>query len=294
MQVVLLPKGSEAPGETARPFVTPDYVRSLCDVEYQGHVQNIGWMDWTKNGNHIGTMGSGLRLEAFSMKLGGHFAQNSSVSYQAHLQSTGWQGWKTQGQTAGETGTAKRIECFQVSLNGEAAAVYDVYYHAYVQNYGWLDWAKNGGWAGTTDGSLRIEAISVMLVPKGQPAPGPTSRPYIKIEKYPQASAVLNQIGRSLPAAFAWSVNMPYQTMATSPVLSCRQYADYGFVHYRGNCYVMAATFCEMARALGYRAFFMAGSVPSLGGGLPPHGWVEIEEPDGLWVYDPDFNTKPG
>lgn len=294
MQAVLVLKGSEAPGETERPFITPDYVKTLCDIEYQGHSQNVGWMEWTKNGNHIGTMGKSLRLEAFQMKLGGHFAQNSGVNYQAHLQNTGWQGWRSQGQVAGETGTSKRIECFQVSLSGEAAAVYDVYYHAYVQNYGWLDWAKNGQWAGTTDGGLRIEALSVVLVPKNQPAPGPTARPYIKIEKYPQASEVLNRIGRSLPAAFAWSVNMPYQTMATSPVLSCRAYANYGFVNYRGNCYVMAATFCEMARALGYRAFFMAGSVPSVSGGLTPHGWVEIEEPDGLWVYDPDFQHETG
>ena len=294
MQAVLVPKGSEAPGETARPFVTTDYVRTLCDIEYQGHVQNIGWMDWAKNGSQIGTTGRALRLEAFQMKLGGHFAQSSGVSYQAHLQNTGWQGWKSQEQVAGETGTAKRVECFQVSLTGEAAEVYDVYYHAYVENYGWLDWAKNGQWAGTTNGGLRVEALAVALVPKGQPAPGPTARRYIKIERYPQASAVLNRIGRSLPAAFAWSAGMPYQTMATSPVLSCRQYADYGFVHYRGNCYVMAATFCEMARALGYRAFFMAGSVPSLSGGLTPHGWVEIEEPDGLWVYDPDFQHETG
>ena len=55
----------------------------------------------------------------------------------------------------------------------------------HAQDYGWLDWAKNGESAGTEGYSKRLEGIQIVLVKKGENAPGSTSRPFIyKMIKY--------------------------------------------------------------------------------------------------------------
>ena len=39
------------------------------DVYYRVHVQNYGWLAWTKNGQNAGTIGKGLRLESLQVVL---------------------------------------------------------------------------------------------------------------------------------------------------------------------------------------------------------------------------------
>ena len=39
------------------------------DVYYRAHVQNIGWMDWVKNGELAGTTGRSLQMEALEIEL---------------------------------------------------------------------------------------------------------------------------------------------------------------------------------------------------------------------------------
>ena len=185
VEIQLIPKGGAAPGETTRPFITREYIASLCQVNYQTHVQNIGWQNWVKNGEMAGTTGRGLRVEAFLANLSGEMAEGSNIAYQAHVQNVGWQGWKNANQAAGTIGAGRRVECLQMQLGGKAAIFYDIYYHVHVQNIGWLEWAKNGEWAGTTNGGLRVEAMSVVLVPKGSPAPGPTGDHYRYIPPKP-------------------------------------------------------------------------------------------------------------
>lgn len=116
----------------------------------------------------------------------------------------------------------------------------------------------------------------------------------IDYDFFPQANAVLNQIGRNLQAAYNWSASLTYWRQNYSPDMGTRWYADIGFNQHRGNCYVMAATFTEMARALGYDAHQVVGYVPHRGGGDAPHSWVEIDEADGTWVYDPNFTNEKG
>lgn len=111
-------------------------------------------------------------------------------------------------------------------------------------------------------------------------------------DNYPQANAVLNRIGRNLWKAYNWSANLKYWRQYYSPNMGTRWYANIGFTQHRGNCYVMAATFTEMARALGYNAHQVVGYVPHLGGGDAPHSWVEIDEKDGTWVYDPNLTNE--
>ena len=56
-----------------------------------------------------------------------------------------------------------------------------------------------------------------------------------------------------------------------------------------GNCYRYSALFCWLARALGYDARVVSGWVPSSSRGRAPHGWVEINQDGGTYVYDPDM-----
>ena len=73
---------------------------------------------------------------------------------------------------------------------------------------------------------------------------------------------------------------------------SMEWYADYGFKNRKGNCYVMAAMFCEMARVLGYEAHQISGRVPLRAGGYGAHSWVEVKIGDTFYVFDPDFQNE--
>ena len=107
-----------------------------------------------------------------------------------------------------------------------------------------------------------------------------------------QASERLDSIGWDLRKAFNWAAGCSYQTQSTN--LTSRQYADYTFRNRRGNCYGMAAVFYEMAKALGYEAYHMSGSVPLASGGYGPHSWVEVIMNGTTYVCDPDFTHETG
>ena len=157
-------------------------VSSSPSISYQTHVQDFGWQSWKSNGEVSGTVGQSKRLEGISIKLSNI---NGSIEYKTHVQDIGWQDWKSNGQMSGTSGQSKRLEAIKVKLSGEAANQYDVYYRVHAQDYGWLDWAKNGESAGTEGYSKRLEGIQIVLVKKGEKAPGSTSRPFIyKMIKY--------------------------------------------------------------------------------------------------------------
>lgn len=191
VQIELVAKGGDAPGSTEHPYMTPEILLANTSIQYQSHVQNLGWQDWCADGATSGTTGQGLAVEAFQIKLDGLAAGCSSVGYQAYVQDIGWQGWRSSGQIAGTTGQGRRVEAFQVNLSGVAAQAFDVYYQAHVRNYGWLGWAKNGEWAGTSNGGLRLEGYNVKLVRKGAPAPGGTGNHFIKCKASAWVPAII-------------------------------------------------------------------------------------------------------
>ena len=172
IQIVLVPKGGAAPGSTAQPFVDKG-VQPV--VSYQSHVQDIGWQGFVSNGVTSGTNGQSKRLEAMQIQLAN---VDGGIEYKTHVQDYGWMDWVNNGATSGTSGQSKRLEAIQIRLTGNAANQYDIYYRVHAQNIGWMDWAVNGASAGTAGYSYRLEAIQVVLVPKGQPAPGPTARPF--------------------------------------------------------------------------------------------------------------------
>jgi len=172
IQIKLVPKGEAAPGSTARPYA--DYYATPI-VNYQTHVQKVGWQKYVNNGATSGTVGQSKRLEAISLVLQ-HVT--GGIEYRTHVQGIGWMDWVADGRMSGTSGQSKRLEAIQIRLTGAAADQYDIYYRVHAQNNGWMDWAKNGESAGTAGYGYRLEAIQVVIVAKGQAAPGPTARPF--------------------------------------------------------------------------------------------------------------------
>ena len=127
-------------------------------------------------------------------------------------------------------------------------------------------------------------------------APPPTTTTTTTSCPYPLAKQKLDQVGWDLKSAFNAAV-IPYYGPNDFPKDSkttMQWYADYGFKNGKGNCYVMAAMFCEMAKLLGYDAHQISGRVPLKAGGYGPHSWVEITFEGTTYVCDPDFAEETG
>lgn len=139
-------------------------------ISYQSHVENIGWQGWVSNVQTAGTVGQGLRVEAFKLELQSNGFSNSSIQYRAHVENVGWQNWGSDDSIAGTVGQGLRVEAVQVKLQGDISQSYDMQYRAHVENIGWQNWVSNGDTAGTIGQGLRVEAFEVRLVPKSASA----------------------------------------------------------------------------------------------------------------------------
>ncbi|MBK5245266.1 MAG: S8 family serine peptidase [Eubacteriaceae bacterium] len=159
--------------------ITPINPIDAVSCLYRTHVQDVGWQDWSGNGQISGTSGKSLRLEAIEIKVDNQ-GYDIGVEYQTHVENIGWQGFKSNGGTSGITGQSLRLEAIQIRLTGADADKFDIYYQVHAENYDWLDWAKNGESAGTEGLAYRLEAIKIVMVPKGSVSPGATDRPFIK------------------------------------------------------------------------------------------------------------------
>lgn len=111
---------------------------------------------------------------------------------------------------------------------------------------------------------------------------------------YDYAREVLDEVGWDPKAAFDWSAGLKYYghgkpDMPENGAPGTNWFALFGFTKHKGNCYVMAATFCQMARLMGYDAQQVSGQVPARSGGLTPHSWVEVYIDGQTYVCDPDF-----
>lgn len=175
IQIKLVTKGGSAPSNSGA-NVNYAFSKAPISVNYQAHVQNIGWQGTVSNGATAGTSGRSLRVEALNVSLS-NSDYAGGVQIRAHVQDIGWQGW---GSTGGTTGKSKRVEAIQVKLTGDVANYYDVYYRVHAQDFGWMGWAKNGASAGSEGYAKRLEAIQIKLVKKGGAAPGSTSNTFKK------------------------------------------------------------------------------------------------------------------
>lgn len=198
------------------------------------------------------------------------------------------------------TGSEEITAPVTVYKSTDFSPVYDYYY--YIQQYPEL--AERYG----DDDVAVLEYFVMTGMTKGQTAKESYSQSrYLDLREqfhkgYNKASAVLDEIGWDLEAAFRWSAGLTYdrhdKTMPRTAAEGTIAYADFGFDKGKGNCYVMAATFCEMARLLGYDARQISGFVPLgsqiNGQNIGPHSWVEIDMDGTTYVFDPDFTNETG
>ena len=141
------------------------------DVTYHTHIQTLGDSQGTKkNGEMAGTSGMAKRLENIWIKVEGN--DNLGIQYTTHCQTYGWMPWSCDGEANGTSKESKRLEAIKIQLTGADKDKYDVYYRVHAQSYGWLGWAKNGEPSGTAGYAKRLEGIQVVVVKKGEAAPG--------------------------------------------------------------------------------------------------------------------------
>ena len=116
----------------------------------QAHVQEKGWIGMSNN--TLGTVGQGLRLEAFSLVVKNN-GKVQPINGSIHVQEIGNVAYNQNTNLFGTVGQAKRIEAILINVgNG-------VQYRAHTANIGWGPWVKSGEWAGTKEMGLQIEAI---------------------------------------------------------------------------------------------------------------------------------------
>lgn len=84
------------------------------NIKYRIHVEDYGWLDWVSNGEEIGKMAQGKKIEAIQLKL--ENMDEYTVEYRVHVQDYGWQDWYIDGEAAGTTGKNKKIEAIQIRI----------------------------------------------------------------------------------------------------------------------------------------------------------------------------------
>lgn len=128
---------------------------NLPDLQYQVHLQDLGWQKVQNAGEGAGTEGQNRRLEAVKF-----FANNGlTIKYRAHVGDVGWQDWKDSGETAGTTGESKRIEALEIKCN----KLLEVQEH--IQDVGWMPKTIAKEFTiGTVGKSLRMEAFRMNVI----------------------------------------------------------------------------------------------------------------------------------
>ena len=174
-------EGAQAEGAQAEPARSE--AAAPVSLSYSAHVSNIGWMGAVAGGEVAGTTGRGLPLEALRLVLSdastGEPLGADAISVEAHVSNVGWQAAVGNGGTAGTTGQSRAVEALRVRLSGELSARYTVWYRVHSAEFGWLGWACDGADAGSAGYGRAVQAVQVAVLPKGDPAPGDTSTPFV-------------------------------------------------------------------------------------------------------------------
>lgn len=126
-------------------------------IEYQAHVQDVGWTETVSDGEVAGTVGEAKRLEALIVD------SDYNLEYKAHVQNVGWQDWVKRGEQAGTVGQSLRMEAFRIKLIDPEEGKH-VWYRVHVENVGWTEYAIDGAIVGSVGQSLRMEAVEIRIV----------------------------------------------------------------------------------------------------------------------------------
>jgi len=249
IQIVVLPKGTAAPGSVGNAYKT-----KKTAVSYSAHVQEGGWQGLKYNGERSGTISRSLRVEALKINIENN--SNLGVKYSAHVQDIGWQSYVANGAISGTTMQSKRIEAVKIELTGTAAANYDIYYRVHCEDYGWLGWAKNGAAAGTKGYSKRMEAIEIRLVSKGAAAPGATTNTYVENLNSVSYSTHIQDIGwqaAKTDGMLSGTTKQSKRLEAIKMTLPLKQYS--GSIQYRSH-----------VQDIGWQGFVADGTISGTAG----------------------------
>ncbi len=175
------PEATQAGGGQAEPAQAEG--ATAVSLSYSAHVSNIGWMGAVAGGEVAGTTGRGLPLEALRLVLSdastGEPLGADAISVEAHVSGVGWQTAAGNGGTAGTTGQSRAVEALRVRLSAGLSARYTVWYRVHSAEFGWLGWACDSADAGSAGYGRAVQAVQVAVLPKGDPAPGDTSTPFV-------------------------------------------------------------------------------------------------------------------
>ena len=170
-------------------------VNNSIAINYQAHVESIGWQSYVNNGETAGTTGQSKQMEALKIKIVNNTGITGGIEYQTHVESIGWQNYVSDGEIAGTTGQGKQIVAIRIRLTGDLANSYDIYYRVHVSDIGWMAWTCNDEAAGTSGFGKQVEAIEIKLVKKGDEAPDTTGNAYLKPEQNLEYQAHVESIG---------------------------------------------------------------------------------------------------
>lgn len=153
IQVKLVKKGA---GE----ITGNSYIEKNAKIYYSSHVESLGDLKEVCDGATSGTIGKGLRLESYNLRIDSKFT--GDVLYESYIEDLGWESsWKMNKEISGTSHESKALNLVKIKLSGELADNYDIYYRVHSEVYGWLGWAKNGEVAGATN--YDIQAIQIKL-----------------------------------------------------------------------------------------------------------------------------------
>lgn len=125
------------------------------DIRYKAHLQDIGWTDWVKVGEVIGTTGESRRMEAIILE----GLNGVELEYRTHLEDIGWTNWVKQGEVSGTEGESRRIEAIEIKSNVPLLVT------EHVQDIGWLPASRGENVKIGTEGkALRLEAFKIDLM----------------------------------------------------------------------------------------------------------------------------------
>ena len=146
-------------------------IEEKYDVYYRAHVENVGWLDWAKNGEAAGTAGYGYQMEALEIRLVNKEMgapgktdmpmKQRMIEYQTHVEESGDGNWIYDGNLSGSVGKAKRLEGIRINILSIPNV--NVKYCTHVQDIGWQREKENGQLAGTQGKAKRLEAIKIYL-----------------------------------------------------------------------------------------------------------------------------------
>jgi hypothetical protein len=125
----------------------------------------------------VGTKGSGIGVEAFSVRTGTPWPTCLALEYMAHLPGQGDTAWFAAPVRIGAIGSSRFVEGVAFRLAGTCANQYTLEYNCHVQGLGDQTMMATPAFCGTRGQGRAIEAFVVYIAPSSVAQPAPASTP---------------------------------------------------------------------------------------------------------------------